>query len=119
MENWKQPQGLNYKGRREKEEDLKSIKIVNKGNANSATPQLDTWQCSGEKGHPEEHNGVQEVLGPHGEKAVPLLEGHLVETVEATWSQQIPENSHILWCWNKVLKGEAWCQMCVVIFHSP
>ena len=52
-------------------------------------------------------------------KAVPLLEGHLVETVEATWSQQTPEGGHICWCWNKVIKGEGWCQMCVVIFHNP
>ena len=55
----------------------------------------------------------------HTGKAVPLLEGHLVETVEATWSQQTPENGHIRWCWNKVIKGEAWCQMYVVIFHDP
>ena len=52
-------------------------------------------------------------------KAVPLLEGHLVETVEATWSQQTPENGHIRRCWNKVVKGEDLCQMCVVIFHNP
>ena len=54
-----------------------------------------------------------------GGKAVPLLEVHLVETVEATWSQQTPESGHIGWCWNKVFKGEAWCQMYVVIFHDP
>ena len=52
-------------------------------------------------------------------KVVPLLEGHLVETVEATWSPQTPEGSHIHWCWNKVFGGEAWCQMRVVIFHDP
>ena len=52
-------------------------------------------------------------------KEVPLLEGHLVETVEATWSQQTPENGHTRWCWNKVVKGEAWCQVRVVIFHNP
>ena len=37
---------------------------------------------------------------------------------EATQSQQTPEKNHICWCWNKVIKGEAWCQMCVVIFHN-
>ena len=37
----------------------------------------------------------------------------------ATQSQQTPEKNHICWCWNKVINGEAWCQMCVVIFHSP
>ena len=47
--------------------------------------------------------GSRRILGHRG-KAVPLLEGHLVETVEATWSQQTPENGHIRWCWNKVLK---------------
>ena len=62
--------------------------------------------------------------GPGGsqatqEKAVPLPEGHLVETVEATWSKQTPENDHIHWCWNKVVKGKAWCQMCDVISHNP
>ena len=55
----------------------------------------------------------------HTGEAVPLLEGHLVETVEATWSQQTPEGGHIRWCWGKVIKGDAWCQMCVVIFHYP
>ena len=29
------------------------------------------------------------------------------------------ENNRIRWCWNKVVKGEAWCQMCLVIFHNP
>ena len=37
---------------------------------------------------------------------------------EATWDQQTPENSYIHWYWNNVVKGEAWCQMCVVIFHN-
>ena len=32
------------------------------------------------------------------------------------WTQ---ENNHIRWCWNKVVKGEGWCQMCVVIFYNP
>ena len=59
------------------------------------------------KVNPQEQSGVRDVLSPHGGKAVPLLEGHLVETVEATWSQQTPENGHIRWCWNKVVKGEA------------
>ena len=105
--------------KREKGEGLNSIKTVNKGSAKAATPQLDTWWCSDGKG---ESPGTER--GPGGSqatwgKAVPLLEGHLVETVEATWSQQTPENGHIRWCWNKVVKGEAWCQMCVVIFHNP
>ena len=95
------------------------MKTVNKGSAKAATPQLHTWRCSGGKG---ESPGAE--WGPGGSratrgKAVPLLEGHLVETVEATWSQQTLENSHIHWCWNKVITGEAWCQMCVVIFHNP
>ena len=105
--------------KREKGEGLNSIKTVNKGSPKAATPQLDTWRCSGGKG---ESPGTE--WGPGGSRAtqgkvVPLLEGHLVETVEATWSQQTPEGGHIRWCWNKVIKGEAWCQMCVVIFHSP
>ena len=36
--------------KREKGEGLNSIKTVNKGSAESATPQLDTWWCSGGKG---------------------------------------------------------------------
>ena len=52
-------------------------------------------------------------------EAVPLLEGHLVETIEATWAQQTPENVHIRWCWTKVAQGEGRCQMCVVICHNP
>ena len=71
------------------------------------------------RANPQEQSGVREVLRPLGEKLlVPLLEGHLVETVEATWFQKTPENGHICWCWNKVVDGEAWCQMCVVIFHN-
>ena len=59
------------------------MKTVNKGSAKAATPQLQTWQCSGGKG---ESPGTE--WGPGGsrttrEKAVPLLEAHLVETVEA------------------------------------
>ena len=45
VENWKQPQGLKEKGK-----GLNSIKTVNKGSAESATPQLDIWRCSGGKG---------------------------------------------------------------------
>ena len=53
-------------------------------------------------------------------KVVPLLEGHLVGTVEATWSMHTPENGHIRWCWNKVVRRrEVWCQMCLVVFHNP
>ena len=85
----------------------------------AATPQLHTWRCSGGKG---ESPGAE--WGPGGSEAtqgkvVPLLEGHLVETVEATWSQHTLEGSHIRWCWGKVVKGEAWCQTCIVIFHNP
>ena len=104
--------------KREKGQGLNSIKTVNKGSTKSATPQLHTWRCSGEKG---ESPGTEWRLGGSWAtqgKAVPLLEGHLVETVEATWSQQTPENGYIRWCWNKVIKGEARCQMCVVIFHN-
>ena len=55
-------------------------------------------------------------------KVVPLLGGHLVEAVwpphrqNPQWTQ---ENNHIHWGWNKAIKGEAWCQMCVVILHNP
>ena len=53
---------------------------------------------------------------------VPLLGGHLVEAVwppQRQGSQWTLENNHIHWCWNKDIKGAAWCQMCVVIYHSP
>ena len=78
--------------RKKKGEGLNSIKTLNKGRAKAATPQLDTWWCSGGKG---ESPGAE--WGPGGSqatrgKAVSLLEGHLVETVEATWSQQTTEN---------------------------
>ena len=81
---------------REKGECLNSIKTVNKGSAKAATPQLHTWWCSGGKG---ESPGTE--WGPGGSwatwgKEVPLLEGLLVETVEATWSQKTPENGDIL-----------------------
>ena len=69
--------------KREKGEGLNSIKTANKGSAKAATPQLDTWRCSGGKG---ESPGAE--WGPGGSRATrgkagPLLEGHLVETVEA------------------------------------
>ena len=66
----------------EKGEGLNSIKTVNEGSTKAATLQLDTWRCSGGKG---ECPGAE--WGPGGSrdtrgKAVPLLEGHLVETLE-------------------------------------
>ena len=84
--------------KREKGESLNSINTVNKGNAKAATPQLDIWQCSGGK---DESPGTE--WGPGGSRAtrrkeVLLLEGHLVETGEATWSQQTPEGSHVRSC---------------------
>ena len=110
---------MNGERRKEKGEGLNSIKTVNKGSAKSAAPQLNTWWCSGGKG---ESPGRE--WGPGGSqatrgKAVPLPEGHLVETVEATRSRQTPENGHIRWCWKKVIKGEAWRHMCIVISHNP
>ena len=38
--------------KREKGESLNSIKTINRESAESETPQLDTWQCSGGKGEP-------------------------------------------------------------------
>ena len=60
--------------KREKGESLNSINTVNKGNAKAATPQLNTWWCSGGKG---ESPGAE--WGPGGSratrgKAVPLPE---------------------------------------------
>ena len=62
--------------------------------------------------------GLQATWG----KAVSLLARHLVEAVwlpHRQRCQQTPENNHIRWCWNKNIKGEAWHQMCFVIFHNP
>ena len=69
---------------------LKSIKTVNKGSTKSATPQLYTWWCSGGKGESPGAEWSQGGSWATRGKAVPLQEGHLVETVEATWSQQTP-----------------------------
>ena len=74
--------------RKEKGEGLNCIKTVNKGSPKAATPQ----RCSGGKG---ESPGIEWGLGGSQAtqgKAVPLLEGHLVETVEATWSQKWPHS---------------------------
>ena len=62
--------GRKEKGERKKEkgEGLNSIKSVNKETAKAATPQLDTWRCSGGKG---ESPGTECGLGgswAHGEK---------------------------------------------------
>ena len=121
VESWKQPQGLNLKGRKEKgerrgfkfHEDCK--RREHKG-CNSAARHLAVLWWEGQI--------PRNRVGPGGSratwrKAVPLLEGHLVETIEATWSQQTSEGGHIRWCWGKVTKGEVWCQMCVVTFHNP
>ena len=43
--NEKQPEGLNYKGRKKNGEGLNSIKTVNKESTESSTPQLNT-SCS-------------------------------------------------------------------------
>ena len=72
--------GTKLKGKKEKGErrqGLSSIKTLNKGSTESATPQFYNWQCSGGKG---ESPGAE--WGPGGSratqgKAVPLL----VETV--------------------------------------
>ena len=66
-----------------------------------------TWRCSRGKGEaPGTEWGPGDSRATWG-KAVPLLEGHLAETVEATQSQQTPEGSHIRWCCGKVVKGKA------------
>ena len=81
--------------KRGKREDLNSIKTLNKGSAKAATPQLHTWRCSGgESESPETEWGLGGSPATQG-KAVPLLERHLVETVQATSSQQTTQNSHI------------------------
>ena len=75
----KQLQGPSKKGRKEKGEGLNSIKTINRGSAESETPQLNPWQCSG-----------REVEAPGAEwspgffrpgEAVALLGGHLVKAV--------------------------------------
>ena len=62
--------------------------------------------------------------GPWATQGVvaPLLEGHLVEAVRPPHKQRSQwtlENNHIHWCWDEDVKGEAWHQMCVVIYHDP
>ena len=55
-------------------------------------------------------------------EGVPLMAGHLVEAVWPVHRQRFqrtPEKNHIRWCWNKDIKWEAWCQMCVVVYHNP
>ena len=42
--------GTELKRRKEKGEGLNFIKTINRGSAESETPQLYTWRCSGEKG---------------------------------------------------------------------
>ena len=42
--------GTEKKGRKEKGDGLNSIKTINRGSAESETPQLNTWRCSGGKG---------------------------------------------------------------------
>ena len=68
------------------------------------------------RANPQEQSEVQAVLGPHRRGGSP--DGRTFGRGCAQ-SQQTPENNHIRWCWNKVIKGEAWCQMCVVIYHNP
>ena len=43
--------------RKEKGEDLNSTKTINKGSAESETPQLDIWRCSGGSGRFSGHMG--------------------------------------------------------------
>ena len=67
--------------KKEKGEGSNSIKTVNRGNAESAAPQLDTWRCSGRKGEfPGADWGLGDSRATQGE-AVTLLEGHSVEAM--------------------------------------
>ena len=78
--------GTKLKERKEKGDGLNPIKTVNKGSAKSATTQLDTWRCSGGKGKSPGAEWGSGGSRATQRKVVPLLEGHLVETVKATWS---------------------------------
>ena len=68
VENWKQPQALNEKGRKEIGEGLNSIKTINKGSAKAATRSSLPGGALVGRANPQEQSGVREVLGPHGEK---------------------------------------------------
>ena len=60
--------------KREKREGLNSIKTINRGSAESETPQLNTWWCSGGKGESPGAEWGPEVFGPHGERRFPCRE---------------------------------------------
>ena len=117
---WKQLQGLNKKGRKEKGEGLNSIKILLTGGHrvwNSTARYLVVLWWEG--WIPRRRVKSRDLRATWGE-AVPLLRGHFVGAVRPPQRPQWTlENNHICWCWNKVVKGEAWCQTCIVIFHNP
>ena len=80
--------GTKLKREKGERRGLNSTKTVNKGSPKSANPQLDIWWCSGGKGEsPATEWGLGGCRATRG-KVVSLLEGHLVETVEATWSSR-------------------------------
>ena len=54
--------------KREKEEGLNSIKTVNKGSTRLQLHSLIPGDALVGRANPQEHSGVQEVLGPHSEK---------------------------------------------------
>ena len=60
VENWKQPQGLYEKGRKEKGEGLNSNKTVNKGSSSIPGGALVG------RANLQEQSGVREVLRPQG-----------------------------------------------------
>ena len=73
------------------------------------------------KAKPGANSDVQGVFGPNGERWFPA--GRTFDRRCAAAPQAKvpvdPGENHIHWCWNKDIKGEAWRQMRVVIFHKP
>ena len=66
VENWKQPQGLNQKGRKEKGEGFNSTKTINKGSAKAATRSSLPGGALVGRANPQEQSGVWDILEPHG-----------------------------------------------------
>ena len=66
------------------------------------------------RANPQEQSRVQGSSGHMGSGG--SLAGRIPHRQRPQWTQ---ENNHIHWCWNKIVGGEAWCQMCAVIFHNP
>ena len=69
--------------------------------------------------NPQEQSGVREVLGPHGEKQSHSWKDIWWRLLKPPGPSRPQKAATFAGAGNKLVKGEAWCQVRVVISHHP